>query len=76
MAEKRLKNKWRCVFAYKSEVYVLYRYAYTRKQAWYQCCRALSHTHNVLVGMVMERFNYEKNNDFEIEIELEIKEVD
>jgi hypothetical protein len=69
MAEKRLKHKWRCVFSYKVDVFVLYRYAYTKKQAWYQCCRALANIHNVGMQMVLDRFDYDKSDDFQIEIE-------
>lgn len=76
MAEKRLKHKWRCVFNYRNEVYILYRYAYTIKQAWYQCCRALANTHNVPVEMVTDRFDFKRGADFEIGLEVEMIEVD
>jgi hypothetical protein len=64
-----LKIKWRCVFAYKTDVFVFYRYAFSKKQAWMNCCRALANIHNVSVGMVMDRFDYDKSNDFTIEDE-------
>jgi hypothetical protein len=75
MKPKRIKNLYRCMFNYSRELQILYRYAYTDRQAWLQCCRYLADKHGVHPSHVMALFNGDKNN-FKFEIVMEMKEVE
>lgn len=69
----KIKHLWRGAFKFKKSANVLYAYAYTKKQAWMIMCKRIAKKHNVMAAAVMELFDGSQNN-FEIKIELEIKE--
>lgn len=71
MAE-RIKQLWRCAFSYKNKAHVLYRHAYTAKQAWLSCCRYLAKIDGVPLGYVTGLFS---DDNYLIELETEMKEV-
>ncbi len=71
----KIKQKWRCVFNYSREVYILYCYAFTERQAWQIMCLRLAKMHNVHPSHVFALFDGHLDN-FSIEIELEIKEIE
>ena len=70
----KIKQHYRGVFNYALEVYILYCYAYSERQAWLSFCRQLSKKHNVPLSYVTGYFDGSKDN-YLIEIETEIKEV-
>lgn len=72
---EKIKNKYRGVFNYSREVYILYRYAFTEKQAWKLMCDEIARLHEVHPSHVFAMFDGSRDN-FSIEVELEIKEID
>lgn len=67
------KSVWKGMFNYNRELYVLYCYAYSKRQAWVALCRRLADKHGVKPQTVMNFFNGTKDN-YEITLETEIKE--
>jgi len=70
---KRIKQHWRGKFIFNRESHVLYRYAYTKRQAWLLMCKEIARRHDVIVSMVTNYFNESKDNHI-IEIETEWRE--
>ncbi|MDP2643707.1 MAG: hypothetical protein Q8P24_02090 [Desulfobacterales bacterium] len=69
-SEGKIKHLWRGVFNFNHYPEVIYRQAYTKKQAWVVMCRALAKRHGVVPQMVMNKFNGDRDN-YEISIEVE-----
>ncbi|MCR4307531.1 MAG: hypothetical protein NUV80_03150 [Candidatus Berkelbacteria bacterium] len=67
----KIKQLWKGTFAYRQEPHVLYRFAYTKRQAWAVMCRDLAKKQDVAPSVVMNYFNGETPN-FEIKIEMEV----
>jgi len=74
MAGEKVKQLWKCRFNGKSEFNVFYRHAYTEKQAWMLCCRAIAKRKNAPLNYVTALYDGSKDN-YVIELETEIKEV-
>ena len=73
MKETRCKQLYKGIFNYSREIYILYRYAFTERQVWFQMCRYLAKKDGVHPSVVMNLFDGSKDN-FKITIEMEIKE--
>jgi hypothetical protein len=71
----KVKNCYRGAFNYRQTAVVLYRYAYTEKQAWAQMCKFLADKDGVRPGVVMGLFDGSKPN-FELTVEMEVREND
>ena len=71
----KVKNLFSGRFNYSLEIFVMYRYAFSEKQAWKLFCEELSGKHNVSTSAVMNLFDGSKDN-FEIKNETEFKEVE
>ena len=69
----KMKQLFRGCFNYSREVHILYRYAYTKRQAWKVMCDALADKHGVKPRYVYGLFDGQLPN-FEITIELEVRE--
>ncbi len=70
-----VKNLWCGVFNLRHEVFIEYAYAYSKKQAWFTCCRRIADKTGVHPSVVMREFDGSKDN-FRIEIEAEFEEND
>ena len=69
-----VKTLWRGAFNYaRSMEPILYRYAYTKKQAWKIMCDAIAKRNDVPKSYVYGIFDGSKQN-FEITIEMEVRE--
>jgi hypothetical protein len=74
-ASGKIKQLWRGIFSYKCSMEpIMYRYAYTKRQAWAVMCREIAKRNDVHVSHVYALFDGSKPN-FEISIEMEVKEV-
>lgn len=69
----KIKNKYRGVFNYSRDVYVLYCFAYSKRNAWLIFCRRLAKMQGVIPSVVMNYFNGSTRNH-EITVEMEITE--
>ena len=67
-----MKNLWRGSFNLKHEVFIEYAYAYSKRQAWFTCCRRIADKTGVHPSVVMREFDGSKDN-FRIEIEAEFE---
>jgi hypothetical protein len=73
---KRCKNLFRGVFNYARSVEpVMYRHAFTERQAWKLFCDEIAKRHEVHPSHVYALFDGSQRNH-EITIETEFKEVD
>ena len=70
-----VKNLWCGVFNLKKQVMIEYVYAYSKRQAWFTCCRRIADKTGVHPSVVMREFDGSKDN-FRIEIEAEFEETD
>jgi hypothetical protein len=70
----KIKQLFRGVFNYSREIHVLRCHAYTKDQAWACMCERLAKMKGVTAESVRQRFN-RKHGQYEIELEIEIKEV-
>ncbi len=68
-----MKNLWRGAFNLRQTVVILYRHAYSHKQAWLIMCRHMAKTDGVDLRVVMSLFDGSRDN-YEITIETEFKE--
>lgn len=68
--EKVVKEKkvWRGAFNYPQTVKILYRKAYTERQAWALMCKSIAAKDHVPFLSVMDLFDGSRDN-FKIEIE-------
>ncbi len=69
----KMKQHWRGKFVFNLESYVLYRYAYTKRQAWLLMCKEIARKQDVIPSLVMDYFDGSKDN-YTIEIETEWRE--
>ena len=67
------KQCWKGIFNFNRELYILYAYAFSEKQAKEIFFRRLADRQDVGINTVRNFFNDEKPN-YEITLELEIKE--
>jgi len=67
-----VKNLWCGVFNLKKQVMIEYVYAYSKRQAWFTCCRRIADKTGVHPSVVMREFDGSKDN-FRIEIEVEFE---
>ncbi len=69
-----MKNLYRGSFSYASSVEKpLYRFALSKKQAWYLMCQAIAKKHEVRDSYVYGLFDGSRPN-FEITVEMEYRE--
>ena len=73
-ANHRTKNLYRGCFNYASNVEILYRYAYSERQAWYRMCDDLAKKHGVCTPVVTGLFSGGRDN-YSITIEMEMREA-
>jgi hypothetical protein len=71
----KTKDMYSGRFNYSREIFLMYRYAFTERQAWKMFCEELAGKHNIRVGAVMNLFDGSKDN-FEIKNETQFTEVD
>lgn len=62
---------WRGTFEAKPRPIILYRAAYSKKQAWLRMCKVISQMQNVPVKNVMEHYDFDDKmvDNFEIKVE-------
>ena len=73
------QSLFRGVFNYSRSPEILYRYAYSSRQAWFRMTFGLAEKHEVTPCCVRHRFPWidgGKGNNYEIAVELEVKEND
>ena len=71
-----VKTLWRGAFNYQRSMEpIMYRYAYTKRQAWKVMCDEIARRNNVPEAYVYGLFDGSKPN-FEITIEKEVKPCD
>ena len=71
----KMKHLWRGAFSYKCSMEpIMYRYAYTKRQAWKVMCDEIAKRNGVIPSYVYNLFDGSKPN-FEIKIETEFKEI-
>jgi hypothetical protein len=73
--QKKLKHLWQGVFNGQRQVYYLYCYAYTPKQARVAFCRQIAKKQGVPEWMTLQYFTEGKENHL-IKLEVEFKEND
>lgn len=77
MGGLKCKTLFRGVFNFKRELTVVYRAAYTRRQAWLIFCRVIARKQEISIGMVMNMFPYndESVQNYQITVETEFREI-
>ncbi len=73
--EKTNKNLWKGLFNYSCAIERVFAYAYSKAAARVVMCRRLAKKHDVHPATVLRMFDGSRNN-FSIEIEMEVKEVE
>jgi hypothetical protein len=69
------KQLWRGAFNYQRSMEpIMYRYAYTKRQAWKVMCDEIARRNDVPYSYVYSYFDGSKAN-FEITVEMEVKET-
>ncbi len=71
----RTKNLWKGLFNYSCALEREYAYAFSKSQARVIMCRRLAKKHDVHPSVVLGMFDGKRDN-FSIEIEMEVKEVE
>jgi hypothetical protein len=66
-ADRKKKTLYRGAFNYAHNVEILYRYAYTERQAWYRMCDDLARKHGVCTQVVTGLFDGTHDN-YRIEV--------
>jgi hypothetical protein len=56
------KNLYKGEFNYKGQIFVLYKHAYTERQAFELFCRELAKTIGVVINTIRLEFNNSKDN--------------
>ncbi len=70
----KIKQLWRGVFSYRCSMEpIMYRYAYSKRQAWSLMCQEIAKRNDVHKSYTYSMFDGSKNN-FEITLEMEVKE--
>lgn len=57
-----MKTKYKGVFNLNHEIFILYAYAYSERQAWLNMCRRISKQHEVPLSYVTGEFDGRKDN--------------
>lgn len=70
-----LKNKYRCVFWFKKQVYTEYIYAFSEKQAWLNMCRRIAKKRDDPINLVISYFDGSQKN-YKIEIKIAFTEAE
>ncbi len=70
-----VKHLFRGAFNYRQTAIVLYRQAYSERQAWLSMCKHLAGNDGVNPSVVMSLFDGTRDN-YEIKIETEFKELE
>ena len=67
------KQLYKGIFNYSREIFVLYRYAHTERQAWKVMCDFLAKGDSIHPNVVYNLFAGSKDN-YKISIEMEVRE--
>lgn len=70
-----MNQLYRGAFNFHRQAIIEYSWASSQRQAWLRMCRRIAKKDGVSAGTVMSLFDGSKNN-YEITIEMEVKEVD
>lgn len=74
MTKNKIKHLWKGLFSYRCELKVEYAYAFTKQQAKFIMMKRLAKKQEVIPCVVFNYFKEHENN-YEIKIETEFKEV-